>query len=131
MTTDTSPYAAPKSDLSVKQDFIPSFSNLNFWRKLYLVLMWLLTLLVIVSVVRQAFDGQAISGTTAQLAVAGLWLGLSCWQHTAIVNRKLTQLTVLTVINIVPFFNIIGALILLSIRRVTKKELEMYNISST
>ncbi len=135
MTIDSSPFKTPESELGVKQEFQPTFSNLNFWRKLYLVLMWLFTGLFLAGIVIALFmmpsNSDFIGVSAFQIIIVIAWSGLTYWHHTAIVKRKLTQLTVLIIINLIPFFNIIGALIMLSIRRVTKKELEMYDIKGT
>ena len=58
-------------------------------------------------------------------------LGITYWHHNAIVNRNLTQITILAVLNFIPLGNIIGCLIMVSIRRATQKELELYDFSST
>ncbi|WP_426357536.1 hypothetical protein ACPUVO_13885 [Pseudocolwellia sp. HL-MZ19] len=132
MNIDTSPFEAPKSDLTinVKEELYPTFSNLNFWRKLYLCLMWFFTAFFFIGVVVNFTILAAGSGENlmAQVFLSFFLAGFTYWNHTAIVKRKLKQITILTIINIVPFINIIGALIMLSIRRVTKKELEMYDV---
>lgn len=135
MTDHTSPFTAPEAELAAKAELIPKYSNLNFWRKFYLVLMWGLTSLMclgfIVSLMFTPIN-PGTPGVGGQLIglsiIVAIWGGLAYWQHTAIVNRKLTQLTVLTIISIFPFFNIIGAIILLAIRQVTKKEHQLYKV---
>ncbi len=111
-------------DLDIKLD--RSFSTLNFWRKFYVVFQWagaviLSGLLVFVGVVSEDIDLLVV------ILLSFLIIGFAYWNHVAIVSRNLDQITLLTILNLVPLSNLIGCLIMFSIRRVTKNELADYD----
>ncbi len=118
-------YSAPSSELSKKEERSASFSSLNFWRKFYIVLIWIGSLLTSAIFFWAAVDSPEVSiGFSVGFSL--VIVGVTYWHHHAIVTRNITQITLLAVLNFIPLANLIGCLIMVSIRRVTKKELEEY-----
>jgi hypothetical protein len=109
----------------MESDF--SYSNLNNWRKLYLSLMWFgsacLFLGCIAKLVQNPDQVPPII-----IAFALIIFALTYWTHIAVTKRKVAQLKWLAFLNLIPFANLIGVLILLSIIRVSKNEVESSSI---
>lgn len=125
--TTSDVYSAPNSELSKKEEKSASFSSLNFWRKFYIVLIWLGSLLTSTLFIWAAVGSPELSiGFSVGFSL--VILGVTYWHHHAIVSRNLTQITLLAILNLIPLANLIGCLIMVSIRRVTKKEREEYEI---
>ena len=98
------------------------FNSLNFWRRAYLILLWAFTMSIFAAMVFIHFFGN--SGIkSGHLVLAALLVLLTAWTHYAIVNRKIIHLKLIAMINLIPFFNIIGTLITLSIIKVTREEI--------
>ena len=132
MESDSNPYKAPSSEIDgSKKALVMSFSTLNFWRKLYLCFVWLGALLVLASVVVGLAAG-ARNGMSCisiwQLLIVLLIPTMAFWTHYAVTQRSSDQIVALAIINLIPFGNIVGCLIMLSIWRVTKKEREQYDL---
>ncbi|MES9970702.1 MAG: hypothetical protein ABW092_11770 [Candidatus Thiodiazotropha sp.] len=130
---ETNPYSTPKSEVVKESDAISinaSFSSLNFWRKLYLVFIW--TISIAMSI---AFLATMTKSDTANIPViiglAALILGFAYWTHWAIVKRNVGHITILAIINLIPGGNIIGCLIMFSIRGTTVNELKRFNLRDT
>lgn len=101
-----------------------TFSNLNLWRKVYLIFVWVSALLTFLFFMWAIFLD---SESPLAFGYITIPLGLSLfalWKHYAIINRKLGQIYFLAIISFIPLMSLIGALIMLSIARVTKKELK-------
>lgn len=139
LVESSSPYKTPESAViekaQKKESLAPTFATLNFWRKFYLVLMWsmvailvgtlaLLEILAIMEVGVEKDTSPIFSLVLIFIIVLSSW-----WHHYAIVNRSADQLLVLALLNLFPLGNVINCLILFSIRRVTNKELQRYDIS--
>lgn len=124
--TNQNVYDAPNASLSTNNSKKASFTSLNFWRKLYLVLMWIGTTLMTIAFIGAGIDSPEVSIIHSGL-FASLMLGFTYWHHRAIVSRNLKHITILAVLNLIPLGNLIGCLIMFSIRRVTKKELEDFD----
>jgi hypothetical protein len=94
-----------------------SYNNLNFWRKGYLVLMWLAI---------AAFSTITFFKLELSIAVTitTFFALFGAWRHWAITKRKITHLKLIAFVSFIPLFNLVGTLIFLSILRVSKKELE-------
>jgi len=106
-----------------------TFKHLNFWRKIFLILLWLVNLpisLLLISLSFYKLDTAPVALTAlTALAILGIFNFLFVvWVHIAIVNRSLTQLKWIAFFMIIPFVNPLGLLIMLSIIRVTKIELQ-------
>ena len=100
-----------------------AFSTLGFWRKLYLVVLWLGTAFLAWILVAATFEpGFEYTGIT--LGIAALTVAFSSWTHWAVVRRRVGHITAIAVLNFVPGGNIVGSLIMLSIRRVSVREPE-------
>jgi len=132
MESYNNPYKPPSSEIDgSKSKLVMSFGTLNFWRKFYLCLVWLFALLafVIIFVGLVAGSDNGVGAISVfQLLVVLLVPVMALWTHYAVVNRSSDQIVALAIINIIPFGNIIGCLITISIWRVTKKELEKYDL---
>jgi hypothetical protein len=55
-------------------------------------------------------------------------LGYAYWTQWAIVKRNVSHITTLAILNLIPGGNIIGCLIMFSIRGVTVNELKRFNL---
>lgn len=107
-------------DNAVSESF--TYSNLNFWRKLYLSLTWTGAFLVSFSLIWFCLAAKN-DFMLIYLPLPIVTVLFSSWIHYAVVNRKLKQLYWIAFLSFIPLMNIIGALIMLSIARVTKLEL--------
>jgi len=104
-----------------------SYSNLNIWRRLYLALLWFGISLLVLGSAMKAFQEPGSITVGVAILIAALTL-FAYWTHIAISKRNLFHLKIIAFLNLIPFANIIGLLIMLSIIRVTKNELETQNI---
>ncbi|TVZ41587.1 hypothetical protein P886_0934 [Alteromonadaceae bacterium 2753L.S.0a.02] len=124
---NTNPYETPESNiLEEKTEIEASFATLNFWRKFYLCFMWLSLAMGCAVFIYVGVSSDEVGMGLFTFIYLVIALALCVWTHNAVVKRKHNQLLVLTIINVFPFMNIIGALIMLSILRVTKKEHQQY-----
>jgi len=106
------------------------FSTLGIWRKIYIGIIWLITLIFSLGTCVWLFIPE-VMGQELGFPISYL-IGFMCfnliysfWIHTAIVKRKAKQLLALAVIQIIPFMNPISALIFFSIYRISKKEVAL------
>ena len=97
-----------------------SFSTLNVWRQLYVVLVWMAHIGAAVGLLALTFFGGSkflpLIIVASALLIAAAWL-----THVAVCTRHSGLQTTVLVLNLVA--NPVGALIMLSIMRVTKIEL--------
>ena len=108
--------------MSNNSNMTAKFKSLNFWRRAYLILLWSFTISIFVAMVLSHYFGN--SGIkSGHLILPTLLILLAAWTHYAIVNRKIIHLKLIAIVNLIPFFNIIGTLITLSIIRVTREEI--------
>ena len=102
-----------------------SFSSLGVWRRLYLVLMWIIMscipLYLIYFTLFELQDIQVMLPTTLIFSV--LCFAYAYWIHTAVVKRKVRQLRILCFISIIPCMNPITALIFWVIGSASKREI--------
>jgi hypothetical protein len=134
MTNTDSPYAAPAASLATatKETIVFSWSNLNGWRKAYLILSWVVVGMMTLALVSAAMlpsPEPAGSNSLLKLFIAITMLAFTAWTHIAIVRRNIGQLTTLTILNLIPLFNPIACLLMLWIRRVSVKEREQFGES--
>jgi len=135
MTNTDSPYAAPAASLATatKETIVFSWSNLNGWRKAYLILSWVGVGIMTLALVSAAMAPSAESGGSNalfMLFIAITMLAFTGWTHVAIVRRNIGQLTTLSILNLIPLFNPIACLLMLWIRRVSVKEREQFEEST-
>lgn len=134
MVSKNNPYTAPGSDVSnQKSDLVARFCTLGVWRILCIVLMWFVILFIGVGGVFgfvSAMKTKTIGIGLWQMVFILIIIALSIWTHLAIVRRSITQMKIIAILNVILLFNIMGALLMLSILRVTKKEHEKYNVIS-
>ena len=104
-----------------------SYSNLNILRKIYLSLLWLGVSLFSLGLVAKIIEDANSIEPVLIIFVVILAL-FTYWTHYAVTKRKITQLKWLAFLNLIPFANIIGLLIMLSILRVSKIEVETSSI---
>ena len=126
---EQNPYSPPESKLE-KSDVLvlrACFSTLNFWRKLYLVLSWTINILLAAGVT-VAITKSDMSNIPIAIGLAVYFLGIAYWTHWAIVKRNVGHITTLAILSLVPGGNIIGCLIMFSIRGVTVNELKRFNL---
>ena len=120
--TSGKPYQSPISDLE-DRTMAFAFSTLNFWRKAYIITIWLVTIPFSIYFTWACVNG--ISGLTPiYLFIPGFLLPLTAWKHYAISKRKLSQIYWIAFFSLVPLMSLVGFLIMLSIARVTKNELQ-------
>ncbi|MES9946100.1 MAG: hypothetical protein ABW080_14185 [Candidatus Thiodiazotropha sp.] len=130
---ETNPYSTPKSVLVKDTDAISistSFSSLNFWRKLYLIFLWTISIMLAVGFAATITEAEK-TNIPITIGLAALVLGFAYWTHWAVVKRNVGHITILAIINLIPGGNIIGCLIMFSIRGVTVNELKRYNLKDT
>ncbi len=103
-----------------KETRAANFDTLNGWRKAYIVFNWIVcgvyTLML--------FN----AGDTIGAFLVVVSIGFAYWVHVSIAKRKLNHITAIAVLTLFPGLNILGCLILVWIRQVTKKEIEQYNL---
>ncbi|MEP5765542.1 MAG: hypothetical protein ABJ308_13165 [Halieaceae bacterium] len=97
-----------------------SFATLNLWRKAYLGLVMITYLPLGILVVLANFGEGSFP---MAVFVGGGLIALPLWTYRAVCVRKLNQLWVLSALKLITG-NPVGCLIMLSIGRVTKKEIE-------
>lgn len=135
MTNTDSPYAAPAASLATatKQSIVFSWSNLNGWRKAYLILSWVVVgFMTLGLAIAALFPSAETAGSNSlfMLFIAITMLAFTGWTHVAIVRRNIGQLTTLTILNLIPLFNPIACLLMLWIRRVSVHEREQFEEST-
>ena len=64
------------------------------------------------------------------VGVVILIIGLAFWNHWAITKRRVGQITAIAIMNLIAGGNVIGCLIMISIRRVTLNEHKKYIIKN-
>ncbi|WP_299022612.1 hypothetical protein [uncultured Photobacterium sp.] len=104
-----------------------AFSSLGILRKLFLVFIWVCTFVITLGGIVWLFFPEIMQ---SELGISNemlfllciLWVIHSCWIHLAVVKRKTSQLIVLGLLQIIPFANLIGALIFAGIYYVSKSE---------
>lgn len=103
-----------------KEDFC--FSNLGWVRKVYLILMWLLTLVLVGFLFSKFLSDKEDSSSLGLFLFSFVILtGFSAWKHFTIVKRKSIQLGVIAVIELFSV-NILSFIALLIFADVSKKE---------
>lgn len=110
------------NELDTKPKDFP-YDTLNTWRKAYLLLNWLATAfpaLILISVA----GSYGMKYGLAALVVAIAAIAFAIWIHLAVCNRKVGQLTAIAIISLLSF-NIIGFIIILWIRKISKVEQSM------
>jgi|GEM_PF-2137433 len=116
-------YSTPKSDPINITALELTFSSLGFWRKLYLIINWLANILIGFFFTVGLLAGEENDAASMlPLTLVGLLVAYSFWTHSAIVNRRVTQLRVLCLVQVIPFMNPISALIFWAIGSTSKTE---------
>jgi len=116
-------YSTPKSDPINITALELTFSSLGFWRKLYLIINWLANILIgFFFTVALLASEENDAASMLPLTLVGLLVAYSFWTHSAIVNRRVTQLRVLCLVQVIPFMNPISALIFWAISSTSKTE---------
>ena len=118
-------YISPESTLLGSDALALRFSTLGFWRKFYIVFIWLTSSAMGVSLIFLGLEDDDVP-VAVYAGIAVVMLAFTYWHHYAVVQRNTTQLMVLAVMSIFPIGNIISGLILLAIRGTTKAELARY-----
>ncbi|MET0051602.1 MAG: hypothetical protein ABW095_11055 [Candidatus Thiodiazotropha sp.] len=126
---ELNPYSPPESDLEPHNALTiqGSFTTLNFWRKLYIVIIWVIHILLL-AILAATMPGTEISSISIMIGLSVFLLGSAYWNHWAIATRNVGHITTLAILNLVPGGNIVGCLIMFSIRSVTVDELKRYRI---
>ena len=117
-------YKQPDSNLVLDSELALTFSSLGIWRKIYVVFNWISAIAAGLYLISQDATGSV--DDMPILYFIGIMLaavGYCFWLQYAIVKRNLTQLMIIGIINIFPFFNPIAALLVFLIRSTSKKEL--------
>ncbi len=126
---ETNPYSPPESNLESDNAITirASFSTLNIWRKLYIVFTWTFHIFVAALLAITVTQSNK-SNAPIMIGLSAYLLGVAYWNHWAIVTRNVSHITTLAVLNLIPSGNILGCLIMFSIRRVTVNERKRFNI---
>ena len=128
--TDT-PYTPPRADLVTESNRLePRFATLNIWRKIYLVIVWIVTVVFVLGAGLIIANPKQDDLLLATVVVTVLLLCHSYWTHWAVVNRRVGHLTAIAILNLFPGANIVGCLIMFAIRQVSVKEREQYTIEN-
>lgn len=100
-----------------------TFDNLGIWRKIYLILNWLV--LIVVSVIFLISVISLGSRGTIETFFLLFWgWPLTIWLHMAIIGRKVIQLRWLAGLNLIPLLNPVGAIVIWLISSTSKDEIE-------
>ena len=127
---ENSPYAPPTAELRVDENVLEtSFATLNIWRKIYLVFIWIATLLSAGMMGMVALEDSEL--IIVGVVLAALIVGFTYWTHWAIVRRKVGHITAIAILNLIPGGNIVGCLIMFAIRHVTVNEHKNYKIENS
>lgn len=125
-------YQPPEAELKTlkKPDLEATFKTLGFWRKLYLVFIWGVSLFIFAVMAMVSLENEAKSGADSLivLILMAITLGMTYWSHVAIVKRNISHLTTLSILNLFPAGNVVGCLIMFAIRQTSKTERDNYNI---
>lgn len=98
------------------------FSNLGWGRKIYLVLLWLGTLVFVAFGFNEFLnDSDPDVSTAGYVAIFLILLGVLAWKHFAVVKRRYIQLVIIGIIDLA-MFNILSAIVLFIIAHVSKEE---------
>lgn len=120
-------YEPPKSTVGSDERVDLVFSTLGVWRKIFLVLNWIFTsafvFILILGLILGIDSGETIFDFMIVLFVACFMVGYAVWLHVSVSQRNITQLSILSFVQLVPFLNPIVFLILLAIRSTSKKEI--------
>lgn len=104
-----------------------TFGNLNFVRKAYLIVLWLVNI-TISGLITYGLLTSGNDLTLNNVSILVVIFIFTLWNHTAIVNRRLNQLKLLAFLNFIPFASLLNALIcgtiMLHIVQITKDEIQ-------
>ncbi|MEE2730969.1 MAG: hypothetical protein VYA55_09120 [Pseudomonadota bacterium] len=117
-------YEKPESELINSENAEYTFTSLGIWRKIFIVLSWLMALVITYPALTEFMreDQANPDFATIFLTMSMLHLALCFWMTFAISKRKLGQIVALLALNIFPLFNPIHAIILAAVYFVSKKE---------
>ncbi len=116
-------YSTPKSNPIETTPLELTFSSLGIWRKLYLALNWLVVVLfVFFALVGVLFGEEGGQLSIPVFALAAALVAYAIWTHTAIVNRRVTQLRIICFLQVIPFMNPVSAIIFWAISSTSKTE---------
>jgi len=119
-------YSAPTANVEIKEKEF-SFFTLGIWRKIYLIMLWLVVLLSSSAVFMSTFVdvGQKSKGNPiVSIVFILLCFGYGYWVHSSVVKRNVFQLRLLCFLQIIPLMNPVSALIMWAIGSTSKKEIE-------
>jgi len=102
-----------------------TYSTLNFWRKLFILLQSVGAVVFVIAVV---FAAKEAKEPGILIGWALLIVVLASWSYFAISYRKYRQIVALAFLNLLTL-NLVGLLIMLSILRVTKIELDQTSLA--
>ena len=103
------------------------FKSLNGLRKYYLILLWAITISVFSTIVF-LYLTNSHKITFGTVVLSALFVALTAWTHNAIINRKIIHIKIIAFINLIPFFNIVSTILMLSIADTTRKEINNKNV---
>lgn len=111
-----------------KEELQGSFKTLNFWRTLYIFLIWAgLLLLLWITLTSEDMRLNYSSNLIFSVPFTIFIISLSVWTTSAVSKRKVNQITYIALINLLTG-NLLVCLIMFSIRRVTILEHKNYTI---
>tara|TARA_B100000787_G_C15909185_1_gene171751 strand:- start:39 stop:404 length:366 start_codon:yes stop_codon:yes gene_type:complete len=106
-----------------------TFRSLNLWRQLWISFLWLgNTVQFSFTTYYLLTQKPPLSETVTMIVIFSVMFLFVFWNHIAVVERKLTQLKWIAFLHLIPFFNLVGMLIMFSIIRVTKNEIQQANV---
>ena len=111
------------NELDTKSKDSP-YDTLNSWRKAYLLVNWLVTTIPALILISNA-GAYGIKYGSAAAVIALAAIVFAIWIHLAVCNRKVGQLTAIAIISLLSL-NIIGFIIILWIRKISKVDQSMW-----
>jgi len=107
-----------------------SYGNLGFWRKLFIWCNWFFTFLFVGALIFKIgySDGAPDPDPTVVIGFSVLLISLVAycyWVQVAISRRRLSQLALLTLLQLVPFLSPIHAVMFFAIWWFSKKEINV------
>jgi len=117
---------SPNSDLEKIQLFEFSFNNLGIWRKIYIYLNWFFFLAYSIVAMYVIWDKNPEFDPGIMMLMIPIVIAYAFWIHIAISKRKINQLRTLALIQLFPFFNLLGCFIFFAIRSTSKQEVRQY-----
>ena len=131
MTEPMERYRPPKAgDLHLEYTENFTFRSLGVWRKIYVIICTLSFFAISLFFTLGYFFGESNEELAPLLVMFMMFspIAYGLWIYHAVVNRKVIQLRVLSITQLIPFLNPVSAIIFWSIGSISKKESASRNL---